>query len=67
MEGYFDEFIQLINTVPVDEMEVTDQLAVAMAVAEMIKKVNPIYQKYLFKDHVKKTFLMRINSEEAEE
>ena len=67
MEGYFDEFIQLINTVPVDEMEVTDQLAVAMAFAEMIKKVNPIYQKYLFKDHVKKTFLMRINSEEAEE
>ena len=64
MEGYFDEFVQLINTIPVDKMEVTDQLAVAMAFAEMIKKVNPIYQKYLFKDNVKKTFLMRIHKEE---
>ena len=56
MEGYFDEFVQFINTIPVDEMEVTDQLSVAMAFAEMIKKVNTIYQKYLFKDNVKRHF-----------
>lgn len=64
MEGLFEEFIQLVNDIPVDDLDPLDQLAVLTAFTEMIQKVKPIYQKYLFKDNVKKTFLMRIHDEE---
>lgn len=64
MGDLFEEFIRLINEVPVEDMDAFDQFAVLSAFMDMIKKVNPIYQKYLFKDHVKKTFLMRIHEEE---
>ena len=60
MEGLFEEFIQLVNDVPVEDLDPLDQFAVLTAFMEMIQKVKPIYQKYLFKDNVKKTFLMRI-------
>ena len=64
MEGLFEEFIQLVNDVPVEDLDPLDQFAVLTAFMEMIQKVKPIYQKYLFKDNVKKTFLMRIHNEE---
>lgn len=64
MGGLFEEFIQLVNDIPVDDLDPLDQLAVLTAFTEMVQKVKPIYQKYLFKDNVKKTFLMRIHDEE---
>ena len=64
MEGLFEEFFQLVNDIPVEDLDPLDQFAVLIAFMEMIEKVKPIYQKYLFKDNVKKTFLMRIHNEE---
>ena len=64
MEGLFEEFIQLVNDIPVEDLDPLDQFAVLTAFMEMIQKVEPIYKKYLFKDNVKRTFLMRIHDEE---
>ena len=64
MGDLFEEFIQLVNDIPVEDLDPLDQFAVLTAFMEMIQKVKPIYQKYLFKDNVKKTFLMQIHNEE---
>ena len=64
MGDLFEEFIQLVNDIPVEDLDPLDQFAVLTAFMEMIQKVKPIYQKYLFKDNVKKTLLMRIHVEE---
>ena len=63
MGDLFEEFIQLVNDVPFDDLDPLDQLVVLTAFMKMIQKVKPIYQKYLFKDNVKRTFLMRIHEE----
>ena len=64
MGDLFEEFFQLVNDIPVEDLDPLDQFAVLTAFIEMIQKVKPIYQKYLFKDNVKKTFLIRIHDEE---
>lgn len=64
IDEYIEEFNELVNSIPMEEMSPMDQLAIAGAYVELIQKVKPIYEKYAWKGETKKTFLMRINREE---
>lgn len=64
MRDLFEEFFQLVNDIPVEDLDPLDQFAVLTAFIEMIQKVKPIYEKYAWKGDTKKTFLMRIHKEE---
>lgn len=64
MNEYIEEFNELVNSIPMEEMRPMDQLAIAGAWVELIQKVKPIYEKYVWKGDTKKTFLMRIHNEE---
>lgn len=64
MGDLFEEFFQLVNDIPVEDLDPLDQFAVLTAFIEMIQKVKPIYEKYAWKGDTKKTFLMRIHKEE---
>ena len=61
MDEYIEEFNELVNSIPMDEMSPMDQLAGAWV--ELIQKVKPIYEKYAWKGDTKRTFLMRIKEE----
>lgn len=63
MDNLFEEFAQLLNAVPMDDLNPMDQLTVLAAYTELIQKVKPIYEKYAWKGDTKKTFLMRIHEE----
>lgn len=63
MDEYIEEFNELVNSIPMDEMSPMDQLAIAGAWVELIQKVKPIYEKYAWKGATKRTFLMRIKEE----
>ena len=60
MDEYIEEFNELVNSIPIEEMRPMDQLAIAGAWVELIQKVKPIYEKYAWKCDTKRTFLMRI-------
>ena len=63
MDEYIEEFNELVNSIPIDEMSPMDQLAIMKAWMELIQKVKPIYEKYAWKGDTKRTFLMRIKEE----
>ena len=63
MNEYIEEFNELVNSIPMDEMNPMDQLAIMGAWMELIQKVRPIYEKYAWKGDTKKTFLMWIKEE----
>ena len=63
MDEYIEEFNELVNSIPIDEMSPMDQLAIMKAWMELIQKVRPIYEKYAWKGDTKRTFLMRIKEE----
>ena len=60
MDEYIEEFNELVNSIPMDEMSPMDQLAIMEAWVKLIQKVKPIYEKYAWKGDTKRTFLMRI-------
>ena len=63
IDEYINEFNELIASIPMEEMNPMDQLAIMGAWMELIQKVRPIYEKYAWKGNTKKTFLMRIKEE----
>ena len=63
MDGYIEEFTNLLQSVPIDELDPMDQLTVMMEFMKLIKTTKPILEKYMLKGDCKKTFLMRINAE----
>ena len=63
MDEYINEFNELVESIPLEEMSPMDQLAMVGAWMELIQKVKPIYEKYALKGNIKKTFLMRIKEE----
>ena len=63
MDEYIEEFNELVNSIPMEEMNPMDQLAIMGAWMELIQKVKPIYEKYAWKGDTKRTFLMRIKKE----
>ena len=63
MNEYIEQFNELVNSIPMDEMSPMDQLAITGAWVELIQKAKPIYEKYAWKGDIKRTFLMRIKEE----
>ena len=63
IDEYVNEFNELVASIPMEEMNPMDQLAIMGAWMELIQKVKPIYEKYAWKGDTKKTFLMRIKEE----
>ena len=63
MDEYIEEFNELVNSIPMDEMDPMDQLAIAGAWVKLIQKVKPIYEKYAWKGDIKRTFLMCFKEE----
>lgn len=64
IDEYIEEFNELVNSIPMEEMSQMDQLTIAIEWVKLIQKVKPIYEKYAWKGDTKKTFLMRIHKEE---
>ena len=67
MDGYIEEFTNLLQSVPIDELNPMDQLTVMMAFVKLIETTKPILEKYALKGSCKNTFLMRINKEDNNE
>ena len=67
MDGYIEEFTNLLQSVPIDELNPMDQLTVMMAFVKLIETTKPILEKYALKGACKNTFLMRINKEDNNE
>ena len=63
MDEYIEEFNELVNSIPMDEMSPMDQLAIAGASVKLKQNLKTIYEKYALKKKKKRTFLMRIKEE----
>ena len=60
IDEYINEFNELVNSIPMEEMNPMDQLAIMGEWMKLIQKVKPILEKYAWKGDAKRTFLMRI-------
>lgn len=61
MDEYLEETVELINSIPIEMMELMDQLNVIYAYTELAEKVRPIYEKYQSK---KKTYFIKNSKED---